>query len=236
MKAFVICGGLGTRLRPYTYETPKPMLPIGGKPILRYVVENLRENGITDIVMAVGYLNEKIRAYFGNGSRFGVKIGYAVETEPKNTAGSILDYAERMAKAKEPFIVIMGDAISGIDLRKMARFHGKSRATATIALMKHKTKVHYGIAVLKKDRITAFREKPEIEHYINTGIYIFEPKVFGFIKEREDFAKNVFPRLLSKRQKISGFRVESGSWIDIGRIEEYDKLKDGAEVRKMLGK
>lgn len=233
MKAFVLCGGLGTRLRPYTYENPKPMLPIGGKPILQHVIEHLAENGVTEIVITAGYLHKKISDYFGDGRRFGVRIEYAIENEPKNTAGSIVEYKGR---ATEPFLVLMGDAITNIDLKKMMEAHVESRNIATVALLKHVTKVHYGVAEVKGGNIVKFKEKPEIENYINIGIYAFSPGIFDYIKEKEDFARDVFPRLLAKRKKITGFKVEDGVWIDIGRKEEYENLMDGKEIRKMLEK
>ena len=233
MKAFILCGGLGTRLRPYTYELPKPMLQIGGKPILQHVIEHLKENGIIDIVITAGYLHEKISDYFRDGKKFGVKMEYSIEKEALNTAGSIRDYA---GKLNEPFIVLMGDAITNINLRKLVEMRKKTGAIATVVVMKHKTKVHYGVAETNNGFITGFQEKPELEHYINTGMYAFDPRIFEFIGEKEDFAKNVFPRLLEKGEKIAAFKVEEGVWMDIGRKEEYDKLKDGKEVKKMLGK
>jgi NDP-sugar pyrophosphorylase family protein len=233
MKAFVLCGGLGTRLRPYTYENPKPMLPIGGKPILQHVIEHLVENGVTEIVITAGYLHEKISDYFGDGKKFGVKIEYAIENEPKNTAGSIVDYK---GKIKEPFFVLMGDAITNIDLKKLMDAHKKKKNVATVALLKHITKVHYGVANVKDGNIVKFQEKPEIENYINIGIYAFNPEIFDFIKEKEDFAKDVFPRLLAKGKKITGFKIEDVVWVDIGRKEEYENLMDGKEIAKMLGR
>ncbi|MBI2079921.1 nucleotidyltransferase family protein [Candidatus Micrarchaeota archaeon] len=222
MKAFVLCGGEGTRLRPYTYKTPKPMLKVGGKPILQFVIENLRANGITDIVMTVGYLRNQITDYFGNGSKFGVNIKYAEETSPKNTAGSILDFK---GKVKETFVVTMGDHIAEIDFRKMIELHKKKKNIATIALKKHRTKIEYGVVELNDNEVNNFVEKPVFENFINTAIYIFEPKIFDYIMEREDFAKDVFPRLLKSGQKITAYKFD-GHWFDIGRVSEYDKIKD----------
>jgi mannose-1-phosphate guanylyltransferase/phosphomannomutase len=233
MKAFVLCGGLGTRLRPYTYENPKPMLKIGEKPILQYVIEHLKEHGFDEIVITAGYLNEKIVSYFGDGKKFGVKITYSIEKEAKNTAGSIL---EHKGKVREPFLVIMGDAITDINLKELAETHKKKGAVATVAVKHHITKVHYGVANLTDGYIKSFQEKPEIEHYINIGIYIFSPRIFDFIKEKEDFAKDVFPRLLKEKQKIAAYKMEDGVWVDIGRLDEYEKLKDGKEIKQMLNK
>ncbi|HIH22796.1 TPA: nucleotidyltransferase family protein [Candidatus Micrarchaeota archaeon] len=223
MKAFILCGGEGTRLRPYTYTTPKPMLPVGGKPILQHLIEHLKKHAIKEFALTVGYLKEKIMDYFEDGKKFGVKIEYATEDTPKNTAGSILDYR---GKVKETFAVLMGDHITDINLADMIRSHKKSKAIATVALLKKETKIEYGVAEIdrKTGRITEFSEKPVIEHDINTGIYIFEPQVFDFIEEKDDFAKQVFPRLLKAGKPINAYVAEF-EWLDIGRIADYERVK-----------
>ncbi len=230
MKAFVLCGGQGTRLRPYTYSIPKPMLKLGRKPILQYVVENLRLNGFTDLVFTVGYKKEKIMDYFGDGNKFGVKIKYAVEEEPKNTAGSIVDFKGKM---KDDFLVVMGDHITDINLRKMMDEHKKSKAIATIALTKHEMQLEYGIVGLEKSEITEFTEKPRYDFYINTAIYAFGQEIFNFIKEREDFAKHVFPRLIAAKKKINPYMFDE-YWVDVGRVSDYERLNEFIKVTTLL--
>lgn len=228
MKTFVLCGGEGTRLRPYTYKTPKPMLSVAGKPILQYVIENLKKNGLTDLVLSVGYLHTQIIDYFGDGKKFGVTIEYLIEDKPMNTAGSILP---KKNEIKETFIVVMGDHISNVDVKSMIDFHKKNKATVTLALLKHETKIEFGVVELDKNdhRIKQFIEKPTIENYISIGMYVFEPEIFKYIKEKEDFAKNVFPRLLKESQTINGFTVH-GMWHDVGRVNDYEKLNQ--EMKK----
>lgn len=223
MKVFILCGGEGTRLRPYTYTIPKPMLPVGGKPILQHLIEHLKRQGITELVLTVGYLKEKIMECFGDGKKFSVKIEYLTEDTPKNTAGSILDYR---GKVKETFAVMMGDHITDINMANMLKSHKKSKAIATVALLKKETKIEYGVAEIdrKTGRITEFSEKPIIEHDINTGIYIFEPEIFDFVGEKEDFAKQVFPRLLKEGKPINAYVAEF-EWLDIGRIADYERIK-----------
>ncbi len=225
MKAFVLCGGQGTRLRPLTYENPKPMLKVGGKTILEYVIANLKKQGITDIVLTVGYLKEKIKAYFGNGKKFGVNIEYLEEDYERFTAGSVLPYK---GKIKEDFVVLMGDQITNIDLKKMMEFHKKNGGIATIALKKKTYKWEYGIAELKGNSVLGFKEKPEIESYINTAIYCFKPEIFEYINDKEDFAKNVFPRLLEKKKKIIAYLMEE-EWVDIGRMSDYEEINKNLE-------
>lgn len=225
MKAFVLCGGKGTRLRPYTYSVPKPMLKVRGKPILQHVVENLKLNGITDLVLTVGYKREQIMGYFKDGKPFGVRIEYAIENEPKNTAGSILEYK---GKIHETFFVVMGDHITDINLKKMLESHKKARAFATLALAKHEIKLEYGVVETKGDEISGFREKPQLQFLVNTGIYAFEPEIFDFINEKEDFAKQVFPRLLSSGKKLHSY-ILSESWMDVGRVSDYERLNSKAD-------
>jgi NDP-sugar pyrophosphorylase family protein len=222
MKAFVLCGGEGTRLKPYTYYTPKPMLMVGGKPILWYVIENLKRNGFKDLVLTVGYKHEQIEDYFGDGKDSGVKIEYSVEKEPLSTAGSILPCR---AKINETFLVVMGDHITNIDLKAMVEHHKKEKAVATIALLKHMLPIEYGVADIDEHSVNAFKEKPLLQENYNVAIYVFEPEVFGYIREKEDFAKNVFPRMLEKGERIAPY-VFDEVWFDIGRISEYERLNE----------
>jgi len=230
MKAFVLAGGEGTRLRPYTYSAPKPMLMLGGKPILQYVIDNLERCGITDLVITVGYQHEQIISYFGDGRKSGVKIEYAIEKERKNTAGSILDYK---GKVKETFVVVMGDHLTNLDLADMLKSHKKSGAIATIALYKSRMPLEYGVAKVEGSSVVGFVEKPLLEHLYNTAIYIFEPQIFDYIKEKEDFAKDVFPRLLASKKKINAYVFED-VWFDIGRVSDYERLDELFKVMKLV--
>jgi len=229
MKAVLLCGGLGTRLRPYTYKTPKSMLEVGGKPLLWYVISNLRKNGITDLILNVGYLNEQIRDYFKDGKEFGVNIEYSIEEEALNTAGSILPLKEKL---KETFIVSMGDQLTNVNIREMVEEHKKSKPVATVGLVKHKIPLEYGVADLDGNRINGFREKPVIENHINTATYVFEPEVFGFIKEKEDFAKDVLPRIIESGKPINGFTF-TGTWFDMGRVSDYEKFNEEISMVKL---
>ncbi len=230
MKAFILCGGEGTRLRPYTYKIPKPMLPIGGKPIIEYVIENIKRSGIKDYILTVGYLNEQITGHLGDGSRLGVKVEFAVEEEKLNTAGSVLPHKDNV---NGTFVVAMGDHITNIDIKDMIEHHKKSGAVATIALLKHRIPIQFGVADVKDGYVTGFREKPVIEHLYNIAIYVFEPKIFDYIKPEEDFAKDVFPRMLGRGERINAYIFE-GIWFDIGHIDEYERLNEEFETSRLL--
>ena len=229
MKAFVLAGGEGTRLRPYTYNVPKPMLMLGGRPILQFVIENLKRAGITDITLTIGYKSEQFKEYFGDGSRLGLKLDYAVETEKMNTAGSITPFS---GKVKETFLVVMGDHLTDIDLSEMVRQHRKSGCIATIALYHAKIPLEYGVANVEKGNVVGFTEKPLLHYHYNTAIYVFEPKIFDYIKGREDFAKDVFPRMLKAGEKINAYVFDS-VWYDIGRVSDYERLQEQFNVIKL---
>ena len=221
MKAVLLCGGLGTRLRPYTYAIPKPMLRLGNKPILEYVIANTRNYGIRDIYITVGYLKAQFRDYFGDGSKFGVNLKIKEEEESLNTAGSILDLKKEL---NSTFLVQMGDHFSNINLKKMLEFHKKQGGIATIALKRQGVPINYGLAQIDgHKRIFAFEEKPILQNLINSGIYLFEPEIFDFIKPRQDFASDVFPALMKADKKINGY-VFDEFWMDIGNTKDYEEM------------
>lgn len=220
MRAFILAGGEGTRLRPYTYSVPKPMLMLGGKPILQYVLENLKRAGLKDIVLTVGYKHEAITSYFGDGGKFGLKIEYSIEKEKRNTAGSIAHFK---GKVKETFAVVMGDHLTDIDMADMLEQHRKSGAIATIALYHAKMPLEYGVAKVDGAHVVGFSEKPLLEHNYNTAIYFFEPEIFDYIQGKEDFAKDVFPRLLDAKKPINAY-IFDGVWFDIGRVSDYERF------------
>ncbi|MFH0927599.1 MAG: nucleotidyltransferase family protein, partial [Candidatus Micrarchaeota archaeon] len=219
MKAILVCGGLGTRLRPHTYKTPKSMLPLGNRPIVGHLIELLRQNGVTEIYLTIGYLKEQFKEYFKDGSKFGVKIFYSEEDENLNTAGSTLPIKDRFTGT---FLVMMGDHFTEIDLKKMLKFHREKGGIATVGLKSIETQIQYGVVELGGSRIKEFREKPKLLHYVNAGIYAFEPEIFDYIKEKEDYAKDVFPRLLKNKKQINGYIFDE-RWLDIGQAEDYEK-------------
>src|SRR5208282_5760628 len=179
MKAVILCGGLGTRLRPYTLFLPKPMLPVGPKPILEHIVDWLKANDIKDIVIATGYLGRMIEQYFGDGGDFGVRIEYARSDRPLGHAGQL---KSAQGLLPETFVCLYGDAILEFDLKKLLEFHGKKSAFITIALMRHETKMKYGvISTHAEGRISKWKEKPVITSDINVGCYVMEKKFLNYI-------------------------------------------------------
>lgn len=224
MKAVIMAGGKGTRLRPLTSHTPKPMVSILNKPCMEYSIELLKKYGITEIAITVQYMPEVIRNYFGDGSNFGVSIHYFEESIPLGTAGSVKN-AEIFLD--EPFVVISGDALTDFNLAEAIRFHEEKESLATVVLTKIDTPLDYGVVMINdQGEVIRFLEKPSwsevFSDTVNTGIYIFEPQIFKDIeKEVEcDFSKDIFPLLLKERKPLYGY-VASGYWSDIGTIDMY---------------
>jgi mannose-1-phosphate guanylyltransferase/phosphomannomutase len=224
MKAVVMAGGEGTRLRPLTSNQPKPMVPIVGKPCMEHIVELLRAHGFEDIIVTLAFMPQAIRGYFGAGETHGISIRYSVEESPAGTAGSV-----KLAEGAldEPFLVISGDALCDIDLRKLVQFHQEKEAIVTIGLKSVDNPLEFGIVVTDSDgRVERFLEKPSwgqvFTDTINTGIYVLDPEVLRHIPDDRpfDFSKELFPLLLEMGRPIYGY-VADGYWQDIGNLDQY---------------
>jgi mannose-1-phosphate guanylyltransferase / phosphomannomutase len=223
MKAVIMAGGEGTRLRPLTSNQPKPMLPLGNRPIMEHIVRHVRNHGFKDIVVTVQFLASQVRNYFGDGSDMGVDLTYATETTPLGTAGSVKNAAEQL---DETFLVLSGDALTDVNLDEAVAFHRRSGAMVTVALKRMENPLEFGIVITREDgRIERFLEKPHwgqvFSDTINTGIYVIEPEVFDRIPDGpSDFAGDIFPKLLSWGAPLYGYVVD-GYWEDVGNLEAY---------------
>jgi mannose-1-phosphate guanylyltransferase/phosphomannomutase len=224
MKAVIMAGGEGTRLRPQTSNLPKPMLPLVGRPMMEHIVSLLRRHGITDIVVTVGFLANAIRSYFGDGSELGVRMVYATEESPLGTAGSVRNAMDELT---ERFVVISGDVLTDLDLTSVVAFHEKNNALATIALSAVENPLEFGIVITREDgSIERFLEKPGwgqvFSDTINTGIYVLEPEIFSMIPGGRpvDFSGEVFPAVLEAGDPIFGY-VADGYWEDVGTTAAY---------------
>jgi len=224
LKAVILAGGFGKRLRPLSYLCPKPMVPIKGKPFLQYLLSFLTSQGISEFILCLHYLAERVITYFGDGSKFGVKIRYSVEKEPHGTAGAIKN-AENYLGSK--FVVLNGDTFLDVDIKKMLKFHENNKNLGTLALVKMRNAHRYGVIKISNDnRIIGFSEKVHVsEGYINAGVYIFERRILRYIpaNKKVSLERDVLPIILSK-EKIYGFPVD-GYFIDIGVPEDYYRLQ-----------
>jgi mannose-1-phosphate guanylyltransferase/phosphomannomutase len=224
MRAVVMAGGQGTRLRPLTSNQPKPMLPVVGQPMMEHILRLARTHGITDIVATVQFLASVVRNYFGDGSDLGVDLTYATEQQPLGTAGSVRNAAPLL---DERFLVLSGDSLTDVDLTELIRFHEASGAAVTVTLKRVEDPLEFGIVITGDDgRIERFLEKPGwgdvFSDTINTGIYVLEREVVDFIPEGEefDFSKDLFPLLLDKGLPMFGY-VTDRFWTDIGTLDAY---------------
>ncbi len=218
MRAVILAGGVGTRLRPYTTVLPKPLMPVGNYPIAETLVRQLRHYGVREITFAVGYLHQLIEAYFGDGSSWGVKISYLREEQPLGTAGPLA----KLTRYTEPLIVLNGDILTDLDFSELYRRHVDSNAEITIAAYNKQVKIDLG--VLETDgnqRLNNYIEKPEYSFRVSMGIYVISPTVVPYIplEERFDFPDLVH-KLLDTGGKIQTFAF-NGIWLDIGRSEDY---------------
>jgi mannose-1-phosphate guanylyltransferase/phosphomannomutase len=239
VKAVVMAGGEGTRLRPLTSNQPKPMVPIAGKPCMEHILELLKQHGMTDVTVTVAFLPQAIRSYFGNGDALGIDLSYSVEESPLGTAGSVRLAARELGD--DSFLVISGDALCDVDLSRLVEFHHERDAAVTIGLISVANPLEFGIVVTDEEgRIERFLEKPSwsqvFSDTINTGIYVLSPEVMRHVPTDRpyDFSKELFPLLLEMGRPMYGFVLE-GYWQDIGNLDQYRQANyDALEGRVRL--
>jgi mannose-1-phosphate guanylyltransferase len=220
VKAVIVAGGLGTRLRPLTLKTPKPMLKIGKKPILEHLIDWNKKNGVKSFVICVSYLRENIEDYFKDGKKFGVDIEYAVSNKPLATAGQ-LKTAEDFID--DTFVCMYGDSLFDFSLRNMIKQHKAKKSFVTMALNEYKTNLEYGVIdTSKTGKVLSWEEKPEIKANINSGCYVMEPDVFRLIPKNKPYGMDNVIKKAMKKKLVSGFITKKG-FTDIGNKKSYDQ-------------
>lgn len=220
-KVVIMAGGKGMRLRPLTKVTPKPMLKVGNKPILQTIIEKFRESGYKNFVICVNYKSKIIKNYFGDGTKFGVKISYIEEKTRMGTAGALSLLKKR---PKEPFFVINGDLMTNLKFETMLDFHIKCNSKATMCIKEYIFKSPYGEIKLDDENITSIEEKPKHKIFVNAGIYIFDPICIDLIPKKFFDIPTLFKKILAKKYKTTSFPLGE-YWLDIGRFDDYDKAK-----------
>lgn len=224
-KVVILTGGEGVKLRPFTYEMPKALLPIHNKPLLQHTIEFMAKNGFKEIIISVGHLGEKIKDYFKNGSSYGVNITYADQNKKEiGTAQPLLQMKKILSES--PFILWYGDVLAKADLADMLEFHKSNKNMATMGVTSVDKSSDWGVVNLKGSNIVEFNERPEeksnTSHLINAGIYIMNPEIFEYIKSTSRSLEiDVLPKL-AKEKNLSGYSLE-GQWFDVGSLENYEK-------------
>ncbi len=230
--AVILTGGLGTRLRPYTLSMPKPMLPLGDKPILEHIIEWLKYNSIKKIIISLGYMGKKIEEYFQDGKDLDVEIKYVKTRKPMGTAGQ-LKAAEKLLK--DTFLCVYGDAIIDCKINEMLKNHYDNNATLSIALIKYKESLKYGfIEINNKNKVLNWNEKPEYSGLINIGFYIMEPKFLQYIPKKTIYEmNNAVKNAIKVKDNVYGNIINS-NFIDIGDKKSYDNIYE--QYLSKLGK
>jgi dTDP-glucose pyrophosphorylase len=230
LQAVIMAGGLGTRLRPLTEDIPKPMLPIGGKPLMELVIEQLRQVGIRRVNITTHYKPEKISDHFGDGSAYGVELKYVNEDKPLGTGGAL----GLIDTPTEPMLVINGDILTQVDFRAMLSYHQKHQAVMTIAVRQYDIKIPYGVIECEGSRVCTLKEKPQIHFLVNAGVYLLEPKVFEFIPNGEHFnMTDLIQWLLAADHLVASFPIIE-YWLDIGQLADYEQAQKDIEQRGSL--
>lgn len=219
MKAVILAGGLGTRLKPFTEVIPKPLLPIGEKSILEIQIERLKQYGFTEIFLATNYKSEYIENYFGDGSRYGVKLNISKETKPLGTAGPLLLLKKKLS---EPFIAMNGDILSLIDFADLYKTAISKESMLTITVKKEIMPFAFGNIFFEGDKVTGIQEKPDIVMYVLAGIYVMRPEIFNLFPEDEYFGMDtLIKKMLAEHIPVTKYDLKE-YWLDIGRLNDYE--------------
>lgn len=234
-RAVLLAGGRGTRLYPYTAVFPKPLVPVGDKPILEILIRQLKYYGFREITLCVGHLANLIETYFGDGSRFGVKLDYSFEDKPMGTIAPL----NLLGDLPNTFLVANGDLLIDFDFRKIWKAHRSNGAILTIGTCIRHEKVELGVLEAKEKMVVSYKEKPEFDYRVSTGVYIFSKRVLEYVPKKTYFD---FPclvnKLLENKEKVMSYDI-SGFWLDIGRPDDYQKAvekfsRDGDIFKKFF--
>ncbi|MBN1792208.1 nucleotidyltransferase family protein [Candidatus Woesearchaeota archaeon] len=225
MKAVIIAGGLGTRLRPVTYEMPKHLIPVQGKPFLEYTIETLKKGGVDEIYISIGYLADKLKAHLGDGGKFGVKIHYLIEDKPLGTGGWMNLVGRNDFKGD--FVVLNGDDLCDIDIASFVAFHKKNKGLMTIALKEIDNVKGFGVIELEGDKISRFLYGQDAENAaskcVSIGYYVFNEKIFDFLPDKEVVSlENDLQKVLAEKGLLYGFKTDA-QWFGIGTFEIWER-------------
>ena len=222
-KVVLMVGGLGTRLRPLTQTTPKPMLKVGNRPILETIILNFKQYGFSDIILSVNYKAEMVQEYFGDGSEFGVHIEYVFEDKRMGTAGALSFMKEKL---HESFFVMNGDLLTNVNFEHFLNFHKENDSLATMGVREYEQQIPFGVIYQEEGEIKSIVEKPKQRYYVNAGIYILEPEVLEYIPQNQFYdMPTLFEKLIEHQKKPLSFPVHE-YWLDIGQMKELQQARE----------
>lgn len=229
VQALIMAGGFGERLRPLTDETPKPMLPVGDRPLMEHLVEQLRASGIRHVNISTHYKSEKISEHFGDGQDFGVSVRYVTEDRPLGTAGAL----GLLEEPKEPILVLNGDVLTTVDYRAFVQFHWDNHAILTVGVRKFEVRVPYGVAQLQAVHVKRLEEKPTFSFFVNAGVYLVDPAVLCYVPKDQRFdMPDLIGRLIQEGLRVIGFPIHE-YWIDIGHHDDYQKAQQDIKDNRL---
>jgi NDP-sugar pyrophosphorylase family protein len=230
LHAVIMAGGLGTRLRPLTDALPKPMLPVGGRPLLQHTVERLRDTGICNIHITTHYKADKITAHFGDGGSYNAAVQYSHEDQPLGTAGALKQIDVR---ENEPLLVINGDVLTTVNYRAMLEYHREHQAQLTMGIRRYVIKVPYGVVECEGPDVRELREKPEVGFFVNAGIYLVEPRACQEVPDGQRFdMTDLIDLLITRGQRVVSFPIHE-YWVDIGQFEDYERAQEDVNAGKL---
>ncbi|MBN1974459.1 MAG: NTP transferase domain-containing protein [Sedimentisphaerales bacterium] len=222
MKAVVLAGGQGTRLRPMTFSVPKPLLPIGEKPILEIILKNFKKYNITEIIISIGYQGELIKAFCGDGSKFGLSVTYIDEEKPLGTAGPLSLMRDRFSK-DEPFILMNGDIFTQLDFASMINYHNKGKYSMTVGYRHYEHKLSFGILQLEDNKLGGIIEKPSTKYNVSAGIYVLNESVINLVPDNSFFTiPELVNKLLETERNIGAYHIKE-YWLGIENIDHFDQ-------------
>lgn len=223
----LMLGGMGMRLRPLTETVPKPMLKVGDRPILETIVSHIAEQGFTEFYFCINYLGEQIRAYFGNGERWGIRIHYIEENERLGTAGALSLIEDQ---PQHPFIVMNGDLLTKVDLRSLLNFHDEHENLATACVREYSQQVPYGVVELEGAAVSQIVEKPVYRYFVNAGIYALSPEALKKVPSNTFYdMPTLIDELLADQENVGGFPITE-YWMDIGQMPDFEQAQDDYDV------
>ena len=230
LQAVIMAGGFGTRLHPLTQDLPKPMLPVGDRPLMELIVEQLRHAGIRRVNVTTHYMSDKIIEHFGDGHDFGVELNYVTEEQPLGTAGAL----GLMQVPDEPLLVINGDILTRMDFRAMLDYHRKYDADLTVGVRKYDLQIPYGVVECQGPRVRQVREKPMLRFFVNAGIYLLEPSVHRYIPNGQRFdMTDLIQRLIEEECSVVSFPIVE-YWLDIGQLVDYEQAQKDVKDRRFF--